>query len=175
MSVAEKQIPRIVSVDDAIEAVWELVYQEEEKSYTDAAYRLWPEFRLSQEAIQMLALEGFIHRCHNRQNEQRRSGYAPIGYGVPKGQAAWDKYLRVLATPYRGADGTKPLLEFTISDLAAWALNSRKMAASYTARADWASKVEELLSEHGAVKVGKLPKQVLSDLAAEFAEIVQTK
>lgn len=59
----------------------------------------------------------------------------------------------------------KPLLEFTLSDLAVLATSCRKLALTFDRRAEWASYTQEKLVEHGKTKIGNLPQPVLKEVA----------
>lgn len=63
-----------------------------------------------------------------------------------------------------GADGWKPLADFTIADCEAASVERREQAAENVARAEWFERVGQAVAAAGVPTVGDLPDDVLAEV-----------
>ena len=158
--------PQIASVEEAIERIYE-ISRERGISVHDATCEVFPLLRLTHEQREMLALEGLYARARDVKNKASLNQSHPVGWGAPHGRRAWEKYAKQLGHAYPDASGaSKPLFEFTLTDLAGFAGRMRQIALGYTRRADWAGLAAEALERCGKARVGDLPDEELAKLAA---------
>ena len=163
-SIAE--VHQLDTLNDAIETLWTVVYERKYPNLTQAARALWTEFDLGQDEVEALALEGLIQRARLVNSCRQQTGRPAIAYPIPKREL-----VNALTYPYQAADGSqKPLLDFNLTDLAYFAVHAGTYEQAWKRRREWASQTQEVMQEHGAITVGKLPTHVLESVAEAAAD-----
>lgn len=72
----------------------------------------------------------------------------------------------------RGADGTKKrVIEFTIADCRSWGDFAKSEALAFQRRRMVMEKAVEKMEARGVITIGKLPKEDLAELNAEFGRV----
>lgn len=157
------EAPQQFTTDDAVELIWERVLAGEFTSVAEAVRALWSEMHFAPEDRDFLAIMGLTDLAESEQRA-RRHGYTPrVAWGAPHGKK-WERYM-ALTWPYEAADGTqKPLLEFTLSDLAALSVAAGKIADAARRKQEWATLASERLNEHGKARIADLPDMVLREI-----------
>jgi len=160
------EVHQLDSLEDAIETLWTVVYERKYPNLTQAARALWGEFDFSHAELEALALEGFIQRAKLANTLHQHAGRPAIAYPIVKRD-----FVNALTYTYQAADGSqKALLDFNLTDLAYLAVHAGTYEQAWKRRREWASQTQEVMQEHGAVTVGKLPAHVLKSVAEAAAE-----
>lgn len=170
MATALRDTVAVLSIDDAVEAIWELSI-ERGISITDAAHEVWKSASFNATEREMLAVEGLQHRARAAKHEavNARDGRPGIAWGAPHGRK-WPDYLNSLTHAYHVGGQNKRLIDFTRDDLAEFAVVMRRKANGYGRRSEWASQALAILDEKGKDAIGDLGRDALREVATLAAE-----
>lgn len=161
-----------MTIELAIERVWEKVIHGEAEDTTDAVEQLWDTFQFSEADRLYLAKFGLSEKAKLEQRAKRYHRQPAIGVLTAKGES-WDAYLASLTSVYDNAEGhPQPLIEFTAEDWTAFSERMRQMSHSYKERAELGRTASVLLHSHKANTTKDLPRDVLVKLAERADEVL---
>jgi hypothetical protein len=168
LAVSEKD--SVLTLDEAVEAIWEEVASRRAATVSEAVDNLWP-LELSSEDNNELARQGLISIAHYRQAHRRNGGRPAIAFGKPHGKN-WAPYIEVLSAPFEDSDGReKSLLDFDAADWGSYVARCTTVGAGWMKRAQIGKVVLKKMDEHHVSVTRDLPVEVLEDVASRFEKV----